>query len=220
MFVGISAKQTLASESAIKQKRRTKIKQIAERLFIRQGIHETSMQQIADESGMGRRTIYHYYNTKEEIAIDIQQDFLRELQTVDGLEAVLESDSTGLQKTEAMLDLVLEHYLNRIPQIEYLNEFDRVFKNAEDYEFTTPELMQYDVYRLLHKALHLGMADGTVRPMSEREVNSVILTVNHALFALIMRIVGRQEIFKRTYDYGLKDIRMLVSLITNGLKNG
>ncbi|WP_080838086.1 TetR/AcrR family transcriptional regulator [Cohnella massiliensis] len=220
MFVGISARQTQASESAIKQKRRTKIKQVAERLFIRQGIHETSMQQIADELGMGRRTIYHYYNTKEEIAIDIQQDFLGRLQAVDGLDDVLQTPKAGFGKTEAMLELVLDHYLRHISEIEYLNEFDRVFKNAESYEFTTPELEQYGVYRLLHAALNAGIADGSIRPMTEREVSGAILTINHALFALITRIVGRREIFKQTYDYDLKDIRMLVNLIAYGLKNG
>lgn len=218
MFVGIASNQVKANESAIKQKRRVKIKEVAKKLFIEQGIHDTSMQQIADTLGMGRRTIYHYYDTKEEIAIEIQQEFLGILQMIEGLEEEVSRFSSGLEKVEALLNLLLSHYLKKIDQIEYLNEFDRVFKHVESYEFTTPRLEDYNVYNSFHAAIQSGIQDGTIRPMGEKEVSNTILTINHALFALIIRIVSRQEIIKKMYDYDLTDIRLITKLFTQSFR--
>jgi AcrR family transcriptional regulator len=219
MFVGIASNQVKANESAIKQKRRVKIKEVAKKLFIEQGIHDTSMQQIADTLGMGRRTIYHYYDTKEEIAIEIQQEFLGILQMIEGLEAEVSRFSSGLEKVEALLNLLLSHYLKHIDQIEYLNEFDRVFKHVEGYEFTTPRLEDYNVYNSFHATIQSGIQDGTIRTMAEKEVSNTILTINHALFALIIRIVSRQEIIKKIYDYDLTDIRLITKLFTQSFRS-
>ncbi|CAM4212582.1 TetR/AcrR family transcriptional regulator [Paenibacillus alkaliterrae] len=218
MFVGIASNQVKASESAIKQKRRVKIKEVAKKLFIEQGIHDTSMQQIADTLGMGRRTIYHYYDTKEEIAIEIQQEFLGILQMIEGLEAKVSRFSSGLEKIEALLNLLLSHYLKHIDQIEYLNEFDRVFKHVEGYGFTTPRLEDYNVYNSFHAAIQSGIQDGSIRPMMEKEVSNTILTINHALFALIIRIVSREEIIKKMYDYDITDIQLITKLFTQGFR--
>jgi AcrR family transcriptional regulator len=218
MFVGIVSKQLKANESAIKQRRRVKIKEVAKKLFIEQGIHETSMQQIADALGMGRRTIYHYYDTKEEIAIEIQQEFLSILQMIEGLETEVSQCSSGLEKVEALLRLLLSHYLKHIDQIEYLNEFDRVFKHVEGYDFTTPRLEDYNVYNSFQGAIKSGIQDGSIRPMTEKEMSNTILTINHALFALIIRIVSRQEIIKKMYDYDLTDIQLITTLFAQGFR--
>lgn len=218
MFVGIASKQVKAGESAIKQKRREKIKEIAKRLFIEQGIHATSIQQIADAAGIGRRTIYHYYDTKEEIAIEIQQEFLGVLQMIEGLEAEVSRYSGGLKKVKVLLDLLISHYLKHLEQIEYLNEFDRGFKLAEGYEITTPRLEEYTVYQVFRAAIRSGVADGSIRAMTDQEVKNTILTINHTLIALIVRIAGRQEIIRKMYDYELEDIFLITRLLTDGLR--
>jgi AcrR family transcriptional regulator len=57
---------------------RTQIFHAASKLFIRNGFHETSMRQIAEEAGMGKSTIYGYFPGKEEILLFfVEQEMAR-----------------------------------------------------------------------------------------------------------------------------------------------
>ncbi|WP_027407916.1 TetR/AcrR family transcriptional regulator [Anoxybacteroides tepidamans] len=51
--------------------RRETIIQAAMKLFAQKGYHATSMQEIAEQSGMAKGSIYNYFKSKEEIAISI-----------------------------------------------------------------------------------------------------------------------------------------------------
>lgn len=48
-------------------KTRDVILQAAKRLFFKRGFHETSMSLIAEESGLGKGTLYWHFNSKEEL---------------------------------------------------------------------------------------------------------------------------------------------------------
>ena len=219
MFIGIAAGRAAENESRIKRLRREKIKEVAKALFHAQGIRETTMQQIADQAGTGRRTIYHYYETKEEIAVDIQQEYLACLQAVEGLDAIMAQAVTGIRRVEALLDRLLDHYLHHADKIQYLHEFDRIFRQADGYAFTTTRLEDYPVYQCLKIAIEQGQADGTIRPMAEPELGKTILTICHALIALIDRITVRPDVLKRIYDYDEADVRLFVRLCTQGLRH-
>lgn len=47
------------------------IKDTALSLFCAQGIERTDMAQIAEQAGISRRTLYHHYKDKEELAAQI-----------------------------------------------------------------------------------------------------------------------------------------------------
>jgi AcrR family transcriptional regulator len=48
---------------------RHRILNVAARLFLNQGYHETSMRQVAEATGMGKSTLYDYFRSKEEILL-------------------------------------------------------------------------------------------------------------------------------------------------------
>src|SRR5205085_11466037 len=49
---------------------RTRIAEAALELFATQGLAETTVDQIADAAGVGRRTVFHHFPTKEAILFD------------------------------------------------------------------------------------------------------------------------------------------------------
>jgi AcrR family transcriptional regulator len=49
---------------------RARIADVALELFIRQGFADTSIDQIADEAGVGRRTVFRHFPTKQAILVD------------------------------------------------------------------------------------------------------------------------------------------------------
>lgn len=53
----------------MRQRMRHRIFNVAARLFLDQGYHETSMRQVAEAAGMGKSTLYDYFRNKEEILL-------------------------------------------------------------------------------------------------------------------------------------------------------
>jgi AcrR family transcriptional regulator len=53
----------------MRQRMRHRIFNVAARLFLNQGYHETSMRQVAEAAGMGKSTLYDYFRNKEEILL-------------------------------------------------------------------------------------------------------------------------------------------------------
>lgn len=76
--------------------RRQAILDSAARLFGRQGYRQTSMQQIADEVGLLKGSLYHHYQSKQEILFEITRDPLEEL--VDQLTVIARSDINAYEK--------------------------------------------------------------------------------------------------------------------------
>lgn len=51
--------------------KRLQIIEAASRLFARQGYHSTSMQEIADASGVAKGSVYHHFDSKEDLLLSI-----------------------------------------------------------------------------------------------------------------------------------------------------
>jgi AcrR family transcriptional regulator len=89
----------------------------ASKLFVRNGFHETSMRQIAEEAGMGKSTIYGYFPRKEEILLFFVEEEMagshamaariadKSLHASDKLRVILHSLWIDLERNEDMVSL-------------------------------------------------------------------------------------------------------------------
>lgn len=59
--------------------RRHAVYRAAVDLFLAQGFHETTMRAIASAAGMGKSTLYDYFDTKDEILISFVEDAIYDL---------------------------------------------------------------------------------------------------------------------------------------------
>lgn len=78
----------------------------ARRLFARKGLTNTTMNDIAQAANKGRRTIYTYFNNKQEIYLAVITTELNRL--YEKLEAVVKKDLSPNEKLEAYVDARLE----------------------------------------------------------------------------------------------------------------
>ena len=58
------------------EQRQQEIADIAVPLFIEQGFNETSMRQIAKAVGVGKSTLYDYFDSKDDIIVFVVQEHL------------------------------------------------------------------------------------------------------------------------------------------------
>lgn len=74
-----------------KKKRREHIIDSAEKIFFSKGIDQCTMEEITDEAGLSRRTLYSYFNSKEHIIYEIKTRGFRKL--ISMLEATVNDTS-------------------------------------------------------------------------------------------------------------------------------
>lgn len=93
------------NKQASQKKRATEVYAAAARLFARKGFHATRMQDIADELGMQKGSLYYYFNSKDELLNDLVTGSVQEAQSA--LQAILDSGETPTRK----LGLAVETHL-------------------------------------------------------------------------------------------------------------
>jgi TetR/AcrR family transcriptional regulator, cholesterol catabolism regulator len=133
-------------------------------LFLQKGFQETSMQEIAAASGVGKSTLYDYFNTKDEILLWVLEDGIYDL--------------TELARQIDALDLPAAEKIHRVmhAHLEYL------LQNKDFYE-----RMMYEVQRLgpesqrriqirrhAYQDLLCKLVEEATREGSFREVNPLL----------------------------------------------
>ena len=86
------------------QKTRQKLVDIARQLFAKKGIEGTTMNDVAVASGKGRRTLYTYFNSKEELYYAVIEGELERLS--DKLDEVAAKKTKPLDK---IIELIYTH---------------------------------------------------------------------------------------------------------------
>ena len=85
-------------------KTRAKLVEVARELFARKGIESTTMNDIAQASGKGRRTLYTYFRSKEEVFYAVIESELELLsQKMDAVAAM------NVEPIEKMFRLIYTH---------------------------------------------------------------------------------------------------------------
>lgn len=92
------------------KKRETEVYAVAARLFATKGFHATRMQDIADELGMQKGSLYYYFNSKDELLSELVTGSVQEAQN--SLQIILDSDALPSQK----LNSAIEEHLRILQQ--------------------------------------------------------------------------------------------------------
>lgn len=63
-------------KAKVAEERRSQILKAALRCFAHQGYHQTTMDDIVEESGLSKGTLYWYYESKKEISLSVTENWL------------------------------------------------------------------------------------------------------------------------------------------------
>jgi AcrR family transcriptional regulator len=180
-----------------REARRVQITQAAERVFLERGLGTATMEQIARAAGLSKGGLYRFYETKDELFLDIARRALEDL--VARLEAVEhdEGNSSGYQWAASNLEDYLDY------AIERPNRF-RVAVSwiAAEYSVAS-ETPGFEGYRAVlarafdfaRRALEKGKRDGSVLP--ELDTASTLLNMWGATTGVLMLLFNRKELAKR-----------------------
>ena len=156
----------------------------ARQLFARFGVEKTTMNDIAEASKRGRRTVYMYFNSKSDVFYAVVG---RELDLLcKRLEAVAESDGSAPEKLMSLIythmDTILQVVMrNGSLKAQFFNDISRVERVR--YKF---DLREQDI---IASILEEGNRDGI---FSVRDVKMTANILQHAFKGLEVPYIHRQ----------------------------
>ena len=141
-------------------------------MFSKMSIDKVSMENVADEAGIGIATLYRYYRTKSELVVAV---------------GTHEDNTTAAEELEFFLDSFLELYKNH-KKLLCFNQFFNIYIRNEAISKTALNSYNEMVDQLamrFHKTYVKGKNDKTL--CTEVSENSMFLSIMHLMLAAITR---------------------------------
>ena len=151
----------------IKEHNISNVLEAATRLFIQSGVDNTSIEAIAEEAGVARRSVLNYFSSKNELAKAVfdrmQRDYY--LMLSDHVAEDAYQKLSGLEQTLDLIRYILGRAESEYRSINCMAELESILRRAEitEHEHGTDRVRQR-----ISAALRKGLEDGSVRLESAR----------------------------------------------------
>jgi len=191
----------------VSSERREQIIEAAVETFVRLGLSDARMEDIAAEAGLSKGTLYLYFDSKDALIGAILESVLaRELEEARRL---LEAERSAEEKLEALIDVIVEDAMDLLPLMPLYFEFLSMSLRQE----AVREVLQQpfnDYLEILVTVIEQGKAEDEFRQVDSRS----------AALALGTLIDGTLLLWG--YDPQLVDVseqmRASIGLLLDGLK--
>lgn len=163
-----------------KEQRLRAILKAARRLFISKGYENTTMLDIAEAAELSRRTLYHYFTSKEEIsAILTDESFLAMKEAI--LTAIAETPGRGFDKLESVQKAFMHFYRTQFEQYTFVLYLDQKLYLTETPDGSARKCLMLldDIVSALDAAIREGIQDGSVKDIGcgTRQLAATIVTM-------------------------------------------
>jgi AcrR family transcriptional regulator len=158
--------------------RREEILQVAARLFAAKGFEETTIREIGDAAGILSGSLYHHFQTKEEMLHELVRGFVA---MIPQYQAIVDQRRGPKETICDMIRLGLETTVSN-PHIVAITVHERKFL-ARQPDFAYVETAWRDISRIWHGVLERGVAEGAFR--SDLDLHLVLRAINDLVAAAV-----------------------------------
>ena len=199
-------------KEAIASFHREQILKAAERLFTEKGYDQTTIADISKEAGYSRRTIYAYYESKEDMLHHIIEPGLQALK--EDIKNAVKGNDDFLGQYKAIC-MAMSRYQRECPySAENVNRANTTNLDETDISDTVKRILLFgeEINRVLADFIEKGKKDGMVRQDTVPELTVYVLWSGiTSLFSLVQTkgqyISGHYSISDKEFlEYGLKQL--------------
>lgn len=163
-------------------KKKESIFQVATVLFAEKGYKDTSMAELARLTGVAQGTIFYHFKNKEELFIEILEEFRKSIVSEFEKHLKKKSFATGMEKLKEALSFYL--YLAEVMEERFL-----ILHRHDAYELAKSNPTCRDNLEAIYNclvdifvdAIELGQKDGSVRNVPARKAALIIFTMADGL---------------------------------------
>lgn len=135
----------------------------ARKLFSEQGFKNSSMQQIADEAGVGVATLFRYFPKKDLLIVDVITEVIHEMVPI--FEAIDALPNSGYDKMEKIIDAYIDYIFSANREAVTLLEnfeFYIMYNTIEEELLQMIRLAYLRIGKLIQKTIDVGIKDGSI----------------------------------------------------------
>lgn len=208
------------NHEAIKGRRIDRAIEVSADMFLRNGIANVKMTDIAEESGIGVATLYRYFGTKTTITVASMTYLWNKMK--DMFSGIFESDvflsQKGIKQINDLMRMFIVLYQAHPAFMKLLSEFD-LFLMKEN--IPKDELREYDrsvinFYPIFEKAYTAGLADGTVREV--KDVKLFYLSYAHALLEMCKKLTQGELLPSDNFSFAEYELETIIETGVNYLR--
>ncbi len=137
-------------------RRRDEILKAATDLFSEKGYHEVTMEEIAEEMGVSKGTIYNYFSSKENLYLEILKESFEAIEAL--LHGEVENSDPAPLKLRKLLVTIFTFYRRNLKVLRILSR-DETHLLKEHFELT--ENWRTQRVRLYEKIIEKGIDEGS-----------------------------------------------------------
>lgn len=162
---------------------RERLIDVARQLFVRQGIENTTMNDIATASDRGRRTIYTYFRTKNEIFEAVVANEVNRI--ISDLQQKMDAEKGATNRLRALINFRVNIACENLPQYEvwYKTLFSSNVKRAQ----AVRAMVTTRLIEIVHTILREGVASGEFDAVQASRGASVLTMLVRGVDWTIMR---------------------------------
>lgn len=135
---------------------KTKITQASVLLFEEKGFSDTSIQDIVEAIGVTKGTFYYYFNSKEQLLMEIHLEYISDL--LKRQQTILESDHlSGREKLEAIIALLIHDIQHNGPSGRvFFREMRHLVEENVDTIEKQRDLFRLNIEQLITDSIEAG----------------------------------------------------------------
>lgn len=203
-------------ESNYKNKNRLIIINKARDLFISEGINSPTMKDIAMTAGISLRSLYDYYQTKDDLAIDIQIVTMNLIN--DSFSSYTYNQNiTAFQNLEGVIEKIFNDLLSNQKAVKYITAFDYYFYNSypdNRYNIYLNSVKSADTPM---KIVEHALIDNSIY-FPQDQANLTLVTIFQSLLAYAQKIIYREKAMLSEDISGKGDLSIFKEIILRGVK--
>jgi AcrR family transcriptional regulator len=140
--------------------RRDELLKLAATMFAERGLKATTVRDIADSAGILSGSLYHHFKSKEEMVLEVLQDFLDWL--FERYQQILAAESTPLARLTGLFMASFEAIEHRHAQVVIYQDEAKRLSDLPQFGFVDDR--NREQRKMWIDLLHEGIADGSFRP--------------------------------------------------------
>ena len=209
-----------------RDKTKQSIIEAASAVLLEQGLAETSMEMVAEKTGIHRRTVYRYFPLREDMLFEVVISMLERM-NIFQQELKQSLNGSGLERFSSFLFGLIEYMEKNREMVRFMGEFDFYFNEKHQYS-PSAELasrfagIAHVTEDIIGELIHDGIGDGSIILPEQPEV--FIPTLTTVLWGTAQRVALRGQMIKDEFGLSGTDmvrcqIRLYIEAVSADLKN-
>ncbi len=194
--------------------------EVSSQLFLRNGIENVKMTDIADECGIGVATLYRYFGTKTGITIAAMTHLWEELKKMFGgvFDSPVFKKQTGLKQCSDLMRMFIVLYEAHPAFMKLLGEFDLMIirENVPKDKLVDYEKSVLNFYPVFETSYLAGIEDGSVREIENFQL--FYLSFAHTFMELSKKLIQGELLPSDNFSVAAKELETVIDAAVYYLK--